>query len=85
MKLKKNKYELDEHFKIRKKFIDLLKPNNKKNFINVENLSFIFINMVFLKCKYQVNTEKNILDTIISSNSRNLKKIIKPLLNKKIN
>jgi hypothetical protein len=82
MKLKKNNYELDEYFKLRKKFIELFKTNNKKDFIYVENLSFIFINMVFLKCKYSNLTEKNILLTIQSSKSRNLKNVIKNLLNK---
>jgi hypothetical protein len=82
MKLKKNNYELDEYFKLRKKFIELFKTNNKKDFIYVENLSFIFINMVFLKCRYSNITEKNILLTIQSSKSRNLKNIIKNLLNK---
>jgi len=77
MKLKKNNYELDEYFKLRKKFIELFKTNNKKDFIYVENLSFIFINMVFLKCKYSNLTEKNILLTIQSSKSRNLKNVIK--------
>ena len=82
MKLKKNNYELDEYFKLRKKFIELFKTNNKKDFIYVENLSFIFINMVFLKCRYSNITEKNILLTIQSSKSRNLKNVIKNLLNK---
>ena len=38
--------------------------------------------MVFLKCRYSNITEKNILLTIQSSKSRNLKNIIKNLLNK---
>lgn len=80
MKLTKNKYELPEHFKIRKKFIELFKPNNKKNLLYVENLSFILINMVFLKCKYSKETENNILLIIQMSKSRNLKKIISPFI-----
>ena len=43
MKLKKNNYELDEYFKLRKKFIELFKTNNKKDFIYVENLSLYLL------------------------------------------
>lgn len=81
MILKKNKYELIDQYKIRKKFIELSKPINKKEYVYLENLSFIFINMVFLKCRYQEETEKNIISIINSSNSRNLKKLFKKKIN----
>ena len=56
--LVKNKYELNKHFEIRKKIIEFYNPKNNQDFIYINNLSHIYINMKFLNCKYNSKTEK---------------------------
>ena len=75
--IKKNKYELQEHFLIRKKFISIMKPSNKNDFILANNLSHIFINSVFLKCKYESRTHVLIHHIIQSSKNKSLINILK--------
>ena len=74
-KLIKNKYELNKYFEIRKKIIDFYNPKNKKDFIYIDNLSHIYINMKFMDCKYNVKTEK-IINNIVEkmNNKKNNKK-----------
>ena len=52
-----NRDEIEIHYNIRKFFIECLKPKNKKQILLYEMYSHIFINMLFLKCKYQIKTE----------------------------
>lgn len=59
---KKNNYELQYHYDIRKKFIHYLNPKSKKDLILYDNLSHIFINIIFLKCSYNFQTEKLVFD-----------------------
>ena len=50
--------EINLYFNLRKSFIDLLKPKNKKQFELYNAYSNIFINILFLKCHYSEKTEK---------------------------
>ena len=56
--------EINLYFNLRKSFIDLLKPKNKKQFELYNTYSNIFINMLFLKCNYNKKTEKFIQNFI---------------------
>jgi hypothetical protein len=57
-KLKKKDDEIELFFNIRNNFISSLKPKNEKDFKLLNMYSNILINMLFLKCKYSINTEK---------------------------
>jgi len=64
-KSKKKNFELiqDENepvffYDIRKSFVELLNNKNKKDFELHVMYSHIFINMMFLKCRYQPDTEE---------------------------
>ena len=76
----KNKYELNKHFEIRKKIIDFYDPKNNQDFIYINNLSHIYINMKFLNCTYNSKTEK-----IINNFLEKLNKKINKNSNKNIN
>ena len=90
MKKKIFKYELNKkydeielYYNIKKTFIENLNPKNEKELNLLNMYSNILINMLFLKCKYNKNTNKkmmsyfkklkktlffrNILDNIINS------------------
>jgi hypothetical protein len=69
----KNKYELNKYFEIRKKIIDFYNPKNKKDFIYINNLSHIYINIKFNYCKYNIKTEK-IINNIVSQMNNTIKK-----------
>ena len=58
--IKKNKDEIDLYYHIRKVFIDISNPKNKKDFDLITMYSHILINMLFLKCRYENKTEKKI-------------------------
>jgi len=63
--IKQYENETDLYFNIRKIFIDLLKPKNNKEFKLYEAYSHMFINIIFLKCRYSEKSEnfiKNFLD-----------------------
>ena len=45
-------------YNIRKSFVELLKPNSKKEFELYVMYSHVFNNMYFLKCRYQESTEQ---------------------------
>jgi hypothetical protein len=49
--------EVNLYFNIRKLFIELLQPKNNKEYKLYEAYSHIFINIVFLKCRYNKKTE----------------------------
>ena len=67
MKSEKNKDEIDKYYKIRELYIDLSKPKNKKEYKLCEMYSHIFINMIFLKCRYFEDTEK-VIKTFFEKN-----------------
>jgi len=60
--LKKYENEIDLYYNVRKLFIELLKPKNLKETKLYEAYSHIFINIIFLKCRYEEKTEKFIKD-----------------------
>jgi len=72
--LKKNKYELKEHYNLRKKIVFYLNPKNKKEFIYYSNLSNIILNKIYLKCKYEKKTEELIKNILKSMNNKNILK-----------
>lgn len=57
MNIIKKDDEIEIFFNIRKIFIECLKPKNKKELALYNMYSNIFINILFLKCKYQKKTE----------------------------
>jgi len=59
--LKKNNNEPPLFFKLRDKFINELKPKSDKEFALLSMYSNILVNMVYLKCRYNDKTEKNLL------------------------
>ena len=58
LKIIKNNDEIYLFFNIRKLFIELLKPKNLKEFNLYNMYSHIFINILFLNCRYSTKTEK---------------------------
>ena len=72
---KKDKYELFNHYEIRKKFVNFLQPKSKKELIYHENLSNILINIIFLKCKYNTETQNLVLDIVKKMNDKKLLKL----------
>ena len=57
MEIKRFDNEIDLYYNIRKLFIELLKPKNNKEEKLYESYSHIFINIIFLKCRYNKDTE----------------------------
>jgi hypothetical protein len=60
----KKENEIQLFFDIRKIFIELSKPINKKEFELINMYSNILINILFLKCRYEKKTEKFIKEII---------------------
>lgn len=58
--IKKKEDEINIYYNIRKKFINTLKPKNKKEYNIYELYSHILINILFLKCRYHKDTENTI-------------------------
>jgi len=56
--LKKKENEIHKYFMVRDSFIKLLNPKNEKQFKLYEAYSNIFINIFFLKCRYNMKTEE---------------------------
>ena len=54
----KNNNENDISYNIRKSFVEILEPKNEKEFNLYNMYSNIFVNMIYLKCRYSENTEK---------------------------
>ena len=77
-KLKKND-EINLYFNIRKSFIELMNPKNNKQLKLYDMYSHIFINMIFLKCRYSDKTESVIKD-FLKKHKNNFVKNLPPLL-----
>ena len=60
-KIEKKDNEIELYFSIRKNFIESLKPKNEKELKLLNMYSNILLNMLFLKCKYEIKTEKKIM------------------------
>jgi hypothetical protein len=60
--IKKKEHEIFLYYELRKIFVDSFKPKNNKEFKLLEMYSNIFINILFLKCRYNTKTEKKIKD-----------------------
>jgi hypothetical protein len=61
MKIEKKDNEIELYFNIRKNFIESLKPKNEKELKLLNMYSNILLNILFLKCKYGMKTEKKIM------------------------
>jgi len=59
--IEKKNNEIELYFNIRKNFIESLKPKNEKELKLLNMYSNILLNMLFLKCKYEIKTEKKIM------------------------
>jgi len=59
--MEKKDNEIELYFNIRKNFIESLKPKNEKEFKLLNMYSNILLNMLFLKCKYAIKTEKKMM------------------------
>jgi len=71
--IKKNEDEPEERFKVRKMFISLMDSKNIDEAILYSN---IFINIVYLGCKYSKDIENHI-DNFIKKNKKPLTDLIK--------
>ena len=60
LKLHREEDETNKEFNIRKLFIKKANPKNNKELKNVVRLSFIYRNMVILKCRYPLKLEEKI-------------------------
>jgi hypothetical protein len=61
----KNNYELESYYQIRKKYIELCNPKNKKELVYITNFSHILINIYFLGNGYSKNTQENFKKTLL--------------------
>jgi hypothetical protein len=80
--LDKNNTENNISYSIRKSFIEILKPKNEKEFNLYNMYSNIFVNMIYLKCRYSHDTEKFIKNflkkykkDLIIVNKKNINKL----------
>ena len=69
-------HEIKNHFQIRKKFIQFCNPKNKNELFYYENLSHIFINISFLRCRYNKKTEIIIFEIVKNMKNNNLLKLL---------
>lgn len=76
LNIQKNKYESNNYFELRKKFIQITNPKTNKDLIYYDNLSKIFINMIFLKCRYNKKTEKNINNIVKKMKNNKITKLL---------
>lgn len=74
--IQQDNYEIKKYFNIRKKIINYFKPKNNEDYIYYNNLSNIFINIIYLRCKYNKKTEKIIFEKINKTNNKNLINLI---------
>ena len=72
-KINKKDDEINFYYNLRKIFIENLKPTNNKELNLYEMYSNIFINIIFLKCRYEDKTEEK-LNSFLKKN--NFKKIL---------
>jgi hypothetical protein len=78
--IKKHENEIDLYFNVRKIFVQLLKPKNDKQYKLYEAYSNMFINILFLKCRYNEKNEKFIVNFLKKFKTK-LKKAINIELN----
>lgn len=76
----RNNNEIDKYYNIRKIFINFHKKKNKKDLKLIEMYSHILINMLFLKCRYKLSTEK-IIKNFLSKNKKEIIQYINSSLN----
>ncbi len=62
--------EINLYYNIRKLFIENNNPKNEKELKSYENYSHIFINILFLKCRYSTKSEKVIKDFLKKHKSK---------------
>ena len=62
--------EINLYYNIRKLFIEYNNPKNEKELKKYENYSHIFINILFLKCRYLSKSEKVIKDFLKKHKSK---------------
>tara|TARA_B100001175_G_C19464124_1_gene618127 strand:+ start:411 stop:656 length:246 start_codon:yes stop_codon:yes gene_type:complete len=79
-KIKKNTNELEENYKIRKKFIEYLNPKNKKELILYTNYSNILINIIYLGNKYERNKMEIISNILKSKNNKVFREVLKYII-----
>ena len=78
--LKKYENEIDLYFNIRKLFVELLEPKNTKEYKLYESYSHMFINIIFLKCRYEEKSEK-IIKKFLDKYKKNMIVYIKNNIN----
>ena len=78
--IKKHENEIDLYFNVRKIFVQLLKPKHDKQYKLYEAYSNMFINILFLKCRYNEKNEKFIVNFLKKFKTK-LKKAINIELN----
>ena len=76
----RNNNEIDKYYNIRKIFINFYKKKDKKDLKLIEMYSHILINMLFLKCRYKLSTEK-IIKNFLSKNKKEIIQYINSSLN----
>lgn len=69
--IKKDDNEIYLYYNLRKKFIEMKEPKNTKEMKLYEMYSYIFINMLFLKCRYKEKTE-NVIYQFLQKHSKNI-------------
>jgi hypothetical protein len=75
MRIKRDENEIQLHYNIRKLFIELLKPKNSKEEKLYESYSHMFINILFLKCRYSNKSEK-FIHTFLHKHKKNMQIMI---------
>jgi hypothetical protein len=80
----KNNNENDISYNVRKSFLEILKPKNQKEFNLYNMYSNIFVNMIYLKCKYSEKTEK-FIKNFLKKNKKILTKLTKLSIQNKKN
>jgi hypothetical protein len=80
----KNNNENDISYNVRKSFLEILKPKDQKEFNLYNMYSNIFVNMIYLKCKYSEKTEK-FIKNFLKKNKKILTKLTKLSIQNKKN
>ena len=78
--IKKNTNELDENYKIRKKFIEYLNPKNRKQLLLYSNYSNMLINIIYLGNKYERNKMEIISNILKSKNNKVFREVLKYII-----
>jgi len=80
----KNNNENDISYNVRKSFLEILKPKDQKEFNLYNMYSNIFVNMIYLKCRYSEKTEK-FIKNFLKKNKKILTKLTKLSIQNKKN